>query len=459
MRGSVSQAALAAALFWGFSGGLAQAQTFEEALAQAYATHPSLQAKRAKLRATDELVPQAIANWRPSVTAKTDVGKVMQESNLSNPKEQKRTYRMGQVAVTQPLFRGGKTLAATDKAEEAVLAERSSLAVTEQQVLLDAATAYLDNLRDQAVLDLNISNEQVLRRQLEATRNRFQVGEITRTDVSQSEARLAKSLADRVKAEGDLKVSRAVFKNLIGDAPHGLRKPSMPNSLPGNEEEAVRLAMEANPSVVLAEHTERSARHNIDLVRGDLFPSLSVTADANRTLRSTAYNSRTQTAEIIATLNIPIYEGGAATYSKLREAKQTAGQRRLEIDQARRSAVETATKAYENLTATRARIRALDSQINAAEIALDGVKREAEAGTRTVLDVLDSEQELLDARVNRVKSERDELVAAYSLKAAIGQLTARGLGLPVEPFDPEANYQKVRSKIFGAPVEPVDGKP
>jgi outer membrane protein len=438
--------------------GTALAQSFEEALAQAYATNPSLLARRAKLRAVDESVPQALANWRPAVKLKGDVGKVVQESNLSTPKDQTRTPRSGTVTIEQPIYRGGRTLAATGKAENSVLAERAGLVTVEQQVLLDAVTSYVDTVRDLAVLDLNTSNEQVLKRQLEATQDQFRVGELTRTDVSQAEARLARAQADRVKAEGDLKASRAAFKTVIGEAPRDLKSPPPPADLPASEEDALRLASIQNPSVISADYTEKSAQSNIDLVRGELLPTVSVTADAGRTWRTTALNSRTETVDIIASVSVPIYEGGTATYARIREAKQTAGQRRLEIDQARRAAVETATKAWESLMSTRARLRSYASQIKASEIALEGVRRESEVGSRTILDVLNAEQELLDARVNEVKAKRDELVAAFQLKSAVGLLTAKSLGLSVDLHDPEAHYKDVRGQWFGARVDDEKGK-
>jgi outer membrane protein len=438
--------------------GPALAQSFEEALAQAYTSNPSLLARRAKLRAVDEQVPQALANWRPSVKVKGDVGKVDQTSNLSTPKQQKRTSRSGTVTIEQPIFRGGRTIAATDKAENSVLAERAALVTVEQQVLLDAATAYVDTVRDLAVLELNINNEKVLKRQLEATQDQFRVGELTRTDVSQAEARLARAQADRVKADGDLKASRAAFKTVIGESPRDLKSPVPPADLPTSEEEAAKLASLQNPNVISADFTEKSAQKNVDLVRGELLPTVSLTADAGRTWRTTALNSRTETLDVIASVSVPLYEGGTATYARIREAKQTAGQRRLEIDQARRAAVETATKAWESLVSTRARLRSYASQIKASEIALEGVRRESEVGSRTVLDVLNAEQELLDARVNDVKAKRDELVAAFQLKSAVGLLTAKSLGLAVELHDPESHYKDVRGQWFGAGVDEEKGK-
>ncbi|MBF0267243.1 MAG: TolC family outer membrane protein [Alphaproteobacteria bacterium] len=448
-----SPALLALAFAAGFFVVPANAQSFEEALAQAYATNPTLQAKRAKLRATDETVTQALGNWRPTVTLKGDYGRMRQESNGATPPDQVRNPRSGKVTISQPVFRGGRTVAATRKAENNVLSERAQLLAAEQTLLLSAATAYLDNLRDLAVLELNRNNEQVLKKQMEATRDRFQVGELTRTDVSQAEARLSRAEALRVKAEGDLRASRAAYMSVIGDAPRELTGPAQPNGLPASLDDAVVQAKSAHPDVVSAQYAEKAAQKNVSLVAGELLPTLSLDADAGRNWRSTSIRSRSETVEVLASLSVPIYEGGTATYARVREAKEVAGQRRLEIDQTVRTAIETATKAWEGLETARAQVKSYADQIKASEIALEGVKREAEVGSRTVLDVLDAEQELLDARVNLVKAQRDQTLAAYQLKSAVGKLTAAELGLKADIYDPTLHYDKVHNKWFGTHVD------
>lgn len=447
------------ALLAGFGTVPAYAQSFEEALALAYATNPTLESKRAKLRATDEQVPQALSNWRPTVTLKGDYGRMRQESNSATPPDQVRNPHSGKLTVSQPIFRGGRTFAATGKAENNVLSERALLLGSEQTVLLSAATAYLDNLRDLAVLDLNRNNVQVLKKQLDATRDRFQVGELTRTDVSQAEARLSQAEALRVKAEGDLRTSRASFQTVVGQSPRELKDPAQPNGLPTSLEEAAAQARTNSPDVLSAQFTEKAAQKNVALVAGELLPTLSLDADAGRTWRQTGVRARTETVEVLASLSVPIYEGGTATYARVREAKEVAGQRRLEIDQAVRTAVENATKAWELLETARAQVQSYSDQIKASEIALEGVKREAEVGSRTVLDVLDAEQELLDARVNLVKARRDQMLASFQLKSAVGKLTASELGLAVEMYDPMQHYDKVRNKWFGTGVAEPKSSP
>ena len=442
------------------------AQSLDEVLAKAYATNPQLLAERAKVRAIDEEVPQALANWRPKVTATGEFGSGAFGNNLaSNPtdRDQHRDPRSLGFTVDQPLYRGGRTLAAIGKAENDVKAARARLLAVEQTVLQDAATTFVDVLRDQAVLDLATNNEQVLRRHLDATRDRFQVGEITRTDVSQAEARLAKATADRIKAEADLAVSRAAYVNVIGEAPGGLVEPTLPSDLPASVTEAVHVAADQAPAVVAGRYDEAAQSHATEQVRGELLPELSLEGTAKREFDSTGEVSRVDTYKGLLTLTVPLYQAGG-TYSRLRAAKQTLAQRRLTTDLAQRDAIESATQTWQLLQAERARIAAFRSQIEADKVALEGVQREAAVGSRTVLDVLDAEQELLDAQVNLVRARRDEMVDILKLKVALGQMTARHLGLPVDFYDPDRHYREVRDRWFGGSssgeVEPVtDGQP
>lgn len=442
-------ATLSAIALCGLAAGPAGAQSLEEALAAAYQTNPVLEAQRAQLRATDELVPQARSGYLPSLEASGDVGRV-------------RTEQSGQVGVvtprnvdinlTQPIYRGGRTAAGVSRAENLVQSQRASLVAAEQDVLLDAATAYFNVVRDQAVLDLNVNNEQVLRRQLEAAQDRFRVGEITRTDVSQAESRLARATADRILAEGVLNASRAEYARLVGDVPGKLKQPVPTIALPNTLDETVGLSVDNNPSVIAARFAEAAARDGVDVARGQLLPSVSVVGNVGRSWDQTRQDSVTDSASVIARVTVPIYQAGAAT-SQVREAKQTVSQRRSQSESQTRAAREAGIRAWEALVTARASILALQSQVRSAEIALEGVRQEATVGSRTVLDVLDAEQELLNARVQLVRSQRDELVAAFQVLAATGQLTAGRLGLPVRSYDYEANYRDVRNKLWGTSID------
>ena len=429
----------------------AMGQSIEDALAKAYLNNPTLLSTRAGLRSTDESVPQALANWRPSVEVTSSVGAEVVNSNTltgTDVNQSRRPKDIG-LSITQPLFRGGRTLAATSGAENEVRAARARLLETEQGILLQAATAYLNVFRDQAVLELNRNNEEVLQRQLEATRDRFEVGEITRTDVHQAEARLARSKADRIQSEGDLETSRANYLNIVGEpAPNTLILPSALIDLPTSADDAVRTAIVNNPAVIAAEFDRRQSMDNVDEVWGELLPELDLTASSTREVQTTTENSLRLSHAISLNLTVPIYQQGEV-YSRLREARQDAAQSTLVIDTERRDAAEAATQSYESLTTAQAQVDAFQTQIEASVVALEGVQREAAVGSRTVLDILDAEQELLDSRVSHVRSQRDEFVAAYELMSAIGRLTAKDLGLTVDLYDPREHYDEVRGKWFG----------
>lgn len=427
----------------------ARAEGLVDALAAAYESNPTIQAQRARLRATDEGLPQALAGWRPTVTLAGEAGQQRVETNVgSRDRPEHRDPVTGALTVSQPLYRGGRTLASTRRAKNLIEAERARLTSTEQSVLLDAATAFVDVVRDQAVLGLNTSNEQVLNRNLEATRDRFDVGEVTRTDVSQAESRLERATADRIQAEGALASSRAVFERIVGMVPGELETPAPPGDLPDSRAAALSEAAVQNPNVVIAQFAEEAARDDVDIATGELLPALSVDGTVSRAYDTTARASQTDSAKIAAVVSVPLYQAGAVS-SRVRQSKQTAGQRRVEVEVARRNAVEGAATAWESLQTARARIGSIQAQIRAADIALTGVREEAAVGARTVLDTLDAEQELLDARVALVRAQRDEVVAAFRLRAAVGRLTARRLELPVAYYDVEAHYDEVRDKWWG----------
>jgi len=438
----------------------ARAETLEDVLVTTYNTNPALMARRANLRATDEGVPQALSAWRPTVTLSADAGRGTYKDNINGlsllPYWQNRSPRDYGVTVTQPLFTGGRTEAGTRQAEDAVLAARAQLDATEQTVLLNAATAFLNVVRDEQVLRLSISNEQVLRRQLEATQERFKVGEITRTDVSQAEARLAQATADRIGAEGTLQVSRANFIDIVGRIPEAPQAPDDVAAVPTSFDPIKAAALDHNPNVVTADWTTKAAEDGIDLVLGELLPTLALTGTATRGLDTALIGSDVVTEQAMVTLTVPLYEGGYS-YSRLRAQKHTWGQRRLEADQARRDALQAANQSWETLVAARARVNSYSAQIQANELALAGVEEEAKVGSRTVLDTLNAEQELFNSRVNLVAAKHDEMVAAFQVKSAMGEMTAEGLGLPVDLYDPRRHYDDVRNQWIGGGIGTVPG--
>ncbi|WP_337877417.1 TolC family outer membrane protein [Elioraea sp.] len=429
----------------------AAAQPLQEALAAAYANNPTLQAARARMRATDENVPQALAGWRPTVTLQGRAGYADGTSTNTRAGTRLDTERgvlSGSATVIQPLYRGGRTVAQTRRAEAQVLAERANLIATEQQVLLDAITAYVNVIQNQEVLRLAENNVRVLTRQLQAARDRFRVGEITRTDVAQAEARLERARSERANAEGELQNSRAQFARVIGEPPGTLVPPPPIRPVAASADEAARLAEANSPSVLRALFDEQAAVANVDVIFGELLPSLNLEASTFRNDNTSQPGTRATGSQIVAALSVPLYQGGQE-HARVRQAKQQAEQAREAVADARRRAIEEARRAWETLTASRAQIGALQAQVRANEIALDGVQREALVGSRTTLDVLNAEQELLDARVNLVRATRDVVIASYALAATAGRLTARDLNLPVPIYDPADYYGSVRNRWFG----------
>ena len=431
----------------------AAGETLAEAMAAAYLNNPVLRGERAALRSSDEQVPQALSGWRPTVTVTGAAGKADVETQTTFfAADEVRTPTTLSLAITQPLYRGGRTVAETRAAENLVLADRARLSEVEQSVLLDAATVYSDVLRNQAVLDLAINNEQRLRRQLEAAQDRFDVGEVTRTDVAQAEARVSNAVADRVRSEGGLIASRAAYLNVIGALPGSLAAPSPLIGLPTSDLESREVAVNENPAIRRAVYIERAARDDIAIQFGVLLPTLDLSGQISRTEDGSSRDSLTERAEITARLTVPLYQSGAE-HSRVRAAREVASQRRIEIEETRRAVLENVTRAWEDLQTARAEIAAFRDAVRAAEIALDGVEQEAAVGSRTTLDVLDAEQELFDVRVDLVRAERDGVVATFALQAAIGRLTAVNLGLPVQIYDATQHYDAVRDKFWGIGVD------
>ena len=438
---------------------LVAAQTLKEALALTYDGNPTLRAARAALRSVNEGVPQELSNWRPLVTLNGSVGKQRIDSEFSVAGSQTTTPHEGSISLVQPLFRGFRTVSGVARAENQVLSQRQSLRLTEQQVLLRATTAYMDVWRDQAILNLNINNEQVLGRQLEASNDRFEVGEITRTDVAQSESRLSRATGDRIAAEGNLEISRAVFLEVIGNPAGTLQQPPSLQGLPNSEADVIAIARESNPDVLSVLYAEKAAQENVRQVFGELLPTLNLNGTVSRTRESSSSSSRNERDSIIAQLTVPLYQQGFVS-SRVREAKQLASQRRLELEEAVRRVEQQSVSSWEALVTARAQIESSQAEVRSGEIALDGVRQENAVGARTVLDILDAEQELLDAQVGLVRVQRDEVVASFQVLFAMGSLNAMVLELPVEFYDVEDSYQSVRGRWFGisAPESGWDGE-
>jgi len=438
--------------------GPARADTLVEALIQAYQNNPTIQAQRASLRATDEGVPQALSGYRPNVEIVGDGGYAAYNGDSYDGTQSGAEYSAN-LRVTQNVYAGGGTVADVRRAENTVKAERARLDSTEQLVLLDAVRAYMNLFSDEAVLRLNINNERVLGRQLEATRDRFNVGEVTRTDVSQAEARLSSATSDRIQAEGNVQISRGVYQQVIGKLPSGkLSKPAAIKDLPNSRTDAVAIARDSNPDVVAANYDEQAARDNVKVVTSDLLPKVDVVGRGGRSGDSGINDKDNNSASIMAQLTVPLYQRGSVS-SQVREAKQLASRNRMRLIAAQRQAIAQANNAWESLATAQARIRSITAAARANRIALEGVRQESLVGSRTVLDVLDAEQELLNSQVNLVSAERDEVVARYQLMSALGRLTARSLSLSTDYYDPDQHYKSVRDKLWGLGPDIDKSKP
>jgi outer membrane protein len=326
------------------------------------------------------------------------------------------------------------------------------LRVTEQQVLLDSATEYMNLLRDEAILALNRSNVEVLTEQLKQTRDRFNVGEVTRTDVAQAESRLAAGRSQLLNAQSNEVTSAANYRRVIGVDP-GKLAPGTPvdRFSPNVLKVAVDQGEQQSPSVLAAMYGVDVAELAVKVSEGALYPNLAVTASASKNY-DPLYNVNKQTlASVVGTLTVPLYQGGSE-YSLIRQSKETLGQQRLNLDVNRDQARETVVQSWGQLDAAKAEIESTTAQVNAAEIALNGVREEARVGQRTTLDVLNAQQELVNARVALVTAQHDRVVASYTLLAAVGSLSMQRLGLNVTIYDPQVHYQQVRDAWIGVRI-------
>ena len=436
--------------------GTARAETIGGALTKAYLNNPSLNAQRAAVRVSDESLPKAEAGMLPTIGASAQAGYAANKISTpasagalnSTDTSLPRNYGM---TVTQTLFDGNRTRNSVTQAESNVLAAREQMRTTEQQVLLSALTSYMDVLRDTAILDLNRSNVQVLVEQLRQTRDRFNVGELTRTDVAQAESSLATAQAQELGAETQLANSIAGYRFYIGDDPKNLQPVApLTRPLPKSVADAVAISQSENPNIVAQLHNVDAALMAIKVSEAALLPSVQVQGAVSQQWDPLSYGSgyRVLQGSVTGSVNVPIWDGGSS-YAGIRAAKETLGQQELTADSARdqvRAQVVQAWGANVNSTGV---IKADKAAVDAAEVALVGVREEAKVGQRTTLDVLNAQQAVLTARTQLVKDEHDQVVNSYTLLSTVGRLSTRGLGLAVLEYDPRTHFDQVKHKLFG----------
>ncbi len=440
------------------------AETIGGALIKAYLNNPDINQQRAAVRASDENVPKANAGYLPTIDAQANVGIERADASIVGPRGNAsggatvslRPRGYG-VTVNQNVWNGNRTINSIRQAESGVLGAREQLRNTEQNTLLAGVTAYMNVLRDTAILELDRNNVDVLKEQLRETRDRFTVGEVTRTDVAQAEASLASSQATALTAESNLQASIADYRQVIGDEPKRLA-PVRPiaRPLPRTLTEAIAISQVEHPAIIASLHGVDSAQLQVKIAEGALYPSIGLTGSITQQYDASGVPGlHVLSGQVMGQLTIPIYQGGAE-YASTRQAKEQLSQQELSTDLQRdqvRAAVVAAWGAHQASVGV---VRAARASVSANEVALQGVREEAKVGQRTTLDVLNAQQALLNARVQLVSAEHDAVVNSYSLLSAIGQLNIPTLGLAVAEYDPRVHFDQVKNKWIG--LRTPDGK-
>jgi outer membrane protein len=438
-----------------------RADTIEAALVRAYQTNPQLNAQRASVRSTDESVPQALSGYRPKVSVTASAGYQYTDvlsnvgANQARLSGEQHPRAVG-ATLTQTLFNGNQTANRTRAAESQVSSAREGLRVLEQSVLLSAATIYMDYLRDSAIVEVQKSNVRVLEQTLKQTTDRFNVGEVTRTDVAQSQAQLAAGNTQQLTAESNLTTTRANFRRIIGSDPVALAPGSpVDRFLPSTLAQATELGLTENPNVTAAMFGIDVAHLNVRINEGALFPTVTLQANAQQAYDQTISTARQFIGSAVAQVSVPIYQGGGE-YSLIRQSKETLAQQRLNLEQVRDQTRASVAQAWGQLLAGRAQVSSAQAQVSASEIALNGVREEARAGQRTTLDVLNAQQALVNARVALVTAQHDRVVASYAVLNAVGRLSPQVLNLRTDVYDPSVHYHQVRDSWVG--VRNPDGR-
>lgn len=415
-----------------FGARAASAATLREALSQAWLSNPQLQAERATLAASGEQVEQAKGQYYPQVKVFGAVGAAHQDVDTGGlfPVDTiiLNTRSVG-LEIDQPLYAGGKIDASVAAARHKMTAQEAGMHATEESVLLTAASAYMDVVQDQAVLELEQNNQHVLQQALDAAQASFDNGEVTHTDVDQAKARLAGAEAAVIQARGALRAAQAHYQQVIGEPPEALSTPAALTGLPASEDDALQLARQ-NYQVLAARAVAAAADSEVEVSKSVLKPSVMLSGQVSAAHEPSFPFEKYNTRSIMLEFSMPIYSGGS-NLAQVRAAQRQADSRHDDALNAERAARDQAIQAWQSYQTAKAGLDAITVQITAAQSAYDGVKAEYKEGERTTLDVLNAEQELLSAQVNRLRAQRDEIVAEYALKAATGQLTAEALKLHI----------------------------
>ena len=430
----------------------ANADDLKAALETAYISNPDLEAARASQRAVDETVNQAKGGWRPTIVGTGSIAKQKNNSTGVFAQNSTTTPKSLGISLEQNVFRSFQTVNQTGEARKNAEAGRADLLNTEQNVFINVVSAYSNVISDEAFLEFTTNNVIALQRQLQASEDRFEVGEITRTDVAQSRARLSRAQTEKIAAEATLTASRAAYRRVVGNEPGTLERDIVIPPLPASEKAALDIASRTHPLVVAASASEKAADYAVKRQYGGLGPTVTVGASYTKNYDRFLPGDEASATAIRADLRLPIYQAGVQA-SVVRQAKQRRSQFRIQEIAAERQVHELVRNAWESYREASARIISTLDQLEANEIALEGVRQEADVGSRTILDVLDAEQELLDARVNNATAVRDRMVAAYNLLSSMGKLNAKDLVLNVDIYDAEEKSKSVENKIYGFGTE------
>jgi len=437
---------LNASLIAALMAGTASADTLREALVSTYATNPTLTGQRETLKATDATVAIARAAGRPQVSASVGLNRTLTQSGLLINGGKGPTVSAG-VDLSYPLFQGGAVRNSVKAAQTRVEAGRATLRAVEGDVFTLAVSAYMDVIRDRAIVELNQNNVKVLETNLEATSDRFKIGDLTRTDVAQSEARLQLGRSQLATAEGRLAGSEATYRQVIGRQPGQLAPPPPLPPLPKSEDEAVRIALANNPDLISISRQAMAAGYDVNVARAGRLPTLSAVAGetyvGNLGTSNAPFANSGNATTIGLAGRIPIFQGGLPA-ARIRQAQAQQGQVLEQVVGTERAVVQTARSAFASYDAAQRAIQANTVAVQANELALEGNRAEQSVGTRTIIEVLNAEQELLQSQVALVTAKRDAYVAGFQLLNAMGQADAQDLGLDGGPlYDPLGNYRRV----------------
>jgi len=439
----------------GLSVTAAHADSLQDALGVTYQSNPTLLAAREALRATMEQYPQAQANWMPKLSTAATASDTLSRSKTDTRSQSRTSDLKNTLSLSQPIYRGGRNFAELRKAEAAVNAQRATYTTSEQTVILSAITAYMNVIRDRRIRDLRKANVDLLQQRLESTQTQYDLRRRTLTDLSQAQARLSQAKAAFVLSQSTLASSTEQYTQVIGRPPTEL---SLPETLVSTTDDLdVFLAQidELNPGILAAAYAVDQSREDVKIQTGNRLPTLSLDASMSHSRSKElggAIATRTRELAGTVTLSVPLYQSGAEL-SQVRAARYQTNQRLLELDAAKRTARQTAISDWSTLQSTKASVESFEQSAEAARVARDSIAQELEVGRRSLIDLLNADQELLNAEISLITAHRDLVVQTYTVLRTTGQLTASGLDLPVDVYSPQSDFERAKWNLFTSSIK------